>query len=57
MRRIRNRISERDAFTGITDAAIKIEVKMASLEYEKEIYENNMILFKQRVENELQYDV
>lgn len=57
MRRIRNRISEREAFTGITDAAIKIEVKMASLEYEKEIYENNMILFKQRVENELQYDV
>ncbi|WP_349668891.1 diguanylate cyclase [Lacrimispora sp.] len=57
MRRIRNRISERDAFSGITDKAIKIEVKMASLEYEKEIYENNMILFKQRVENELQYDV
>ena len=57
MRRIRNRITERDAFSGITDKAIKIEVKMASLEYEKEIYENNMILFKQRVENELQYDV
>lgn len=57
MRRIRNRISERDAFSGITDKAIKIEVRMASLEYEKEIYENNMILFKQRVENELQYDV
>ena len=57
MRRIRNRISERDSFSGITDKAIKIQIKMASLEYEKEIYENNMILFKQRVENELQYDV
>lgn len=57
MRRIRSRISSQDAFSGITDASIKIEVKMASLEYNKEIYENNMILFKQRVENELQYDV
>lgn len=57
MRRIRNRISQKEAFSGITDAAIKIEVKMASLEYDKKIFENNMILFKQRVENELQYDV
>jgi len=57
MRRIRNRISQKEAFSGITDAAIKIEVKMASLEYDKNIFENNMILFKQRVENELQYDV
>jgi len=57
MRRIRNRISQKEAFSGIADAAIKIEVKMASLEYDKKIFENNMILFKQRVENELQYDV
>lgn len=57
MRRIRSRISQSEAFAGIADKAIKIEVKMASLEYDKEKYENNMILFKQRVENELQYDV
>ena len=57
MRRITSRISQHDAFLNITDAAVKIEVKMASLEYDKEIFENNMILFKQRVENELQYDV
>ena len=57
MRRLHSRISERDAFKGITNAAIKIEVKIASLEYDKAEYGDNMILFKQRVENELQYDV
>lgn len=57
MQRVRSRISEKDAFAGIANASIKIEVKMASLEYDRETYENDMILFKQRVENELQYDV
>lgn len=57
MQRIRSRISEKNAFAGIAGASIKIEVKMASLEYDREAYGNNMILFKQRVENELQYDV
>lgn len=57
MQRVRSRISEKDAFAGIANASIKIEAKMASLEYDRETYENDMILFKQRVENELQYDV
>ena len=57
MRRIKSRLSQRDAFAGITDAAIKIEVRIASLEYNKDTFDNNMILFKQKVENELQYDV
>lgn len=57
MQRVRSRISEKDAFAGIANASIKIEVKMASLEYGRETYGNDMILFKQRVENELQYDV
>lgn len=57
IRRIKSQVSQRDAFAGIADAAIKIEVRIASLEYNKEIFDNNMILFKQKVENELQYDV
>lgn len=57
MRRLRSRISEKDAFKGIANAAIKIEVKIASLEYDKAEHGDNMIVFKQRVENELQYDV
>lgn len=57
VRRIKSRLSQRDAFAGIADAAIKIEVRIASLEYNKDTFDNNMILFKQKVENELQYDV
>lgn len=57
MRRLKSHISEKNAFSGITDAAIKIDVKIASMEYDKEEYGDNMMLFKQRVENELQYDV
>lgn len=57
MRRLKSRISEKNAFSGITDAAIKIDVKIASMEYDKEEYGDNMMLFKQRVEDELQYDV
>ena len=57
MRRIKSRLSQRDAFAGISDAAIKIEVRIASLEYNKDTFNDNMILFKQKVENELQYDV
>lgn len=57
MRRIKSRLSQRDAFAGIADAAIKIEVRIASLEYNKDTFDDNMILFKQKVENELQYDV
>ncbi len=55
--RLRSRISEPDAFSGITANAIKIEVKIASMEYNKEEFGDNMMAFKQRVENELQYDV
>lgn len=57
MRRLKSRISEKDAFSGITEDAIKIDVKIACLEYDKEAFGDNMMLFKQRVENELQYDV
>lgn len=57
MSRIKSRLSQRDAFAGIADTAIKIEVRIASLEYNKDTFNDNMILFKQKVENELQYDV
>jgi GGDEF domain-containing protein len=55
--RLRSRISEPDAFSGIAENAIKIEVKIASMEYSREEFGDNMMSFKQRVENELQYDV
>lgn len=56
-RRIRANVETKDAFAGITDNAIKVEVKMACLQYDKAVYGSDMIMFKQKVENELQYDV
>ena len=55
--RVRANLENREAFAGIADKAIKVEVTIACLEYKKELYGDDMILFKQRVENELQYDV
>lgn len=55
--RIRANIEKRDTFSGITEKSIKVEVKIACLEYDKEKYGSDMIAFKQKVENELQYDV
>lgn len=56
-KRIKAKIEDKEAFKGITDSSIMVEVKIASLQYDKELYGNDMITFKQKVENELQYDV
>ncbi len=55
--RIRANLEKKEAFAGIAEKAIRVEVKIACLEYDKEKYGSDMILFKQKVENELQYDV
>lgn len=55
--RIKARLQEKDAYKGITDSAIRIEVRVACLQYDKETYGSDMIAFKQKVESELQYDV
>lgn len=55
--RIKSRLEDGGAFHGITDSTIQVEVRIACLQYEKEVYGNDMITFKQKVESELQYDV
>lgn len=55
--RIRTNLEKKDAFAGIVERAIRVEAKIACLEYDEEKYGSDMILFKQKVENELQYDV
>lgn len=55
--RIRANLEKKDAFAGIVERAIRVEAKIACLEYDEEKYGSDMILFKQKVENELQYDV
>lgn len=56
-KRIKTKLEAPDAFEGITDDAIQVKVKIAYLEYDTEIYSNDLITFKQKVESELQYDV
>lgn len=56
-RRIRATVEQKDAFKDITGNALRVEVRIACLQYDEETYEGNMVTFKQRVENELQYDV
>jgi len=55
-RRLREKCLERDAFDGIMNQAIKVELKMGILEYDPEKYTNS-IDFTKQTENELQYDV
>lgn len=54
--RLLSAITERNAFEGITDKPIKVEVRIAFLPFDEETIKNP-VEFKQRVENELQYDV
>lgn len=56
-RRIKHKMEDKEAFKDIADTGIMIEVRIACLEYDKELFGNDMITFKQKVENELQYDV
>lgn len=55
-RRIKTNASNTENFYGITERALKIDVRMAYLEYDKEVI-HNAIEFKQKTEYELQYDV
>ncbi len=55
--RIKSAVSNREAFAGITEEAIKVDVKIATMQYSGEEFGEDVILFKQKVENELQYDV
>jgi GGDEF domain-containing protein len=55
--RIRVRLQDQETFSGITDSAILVKVKIAYLEYNEELYGSDMVSYKQKVESELQYDV
>lgn len=54
--RIKNKAHDVTTFEGITNRALKIDLRIAFLEYDKEVI-HNAIEFKQKTENEMQYDV
>lgn len=56
-KRIKSRIENPESFHGIVDSAIRVEVRIACLQYQEEVHGSDLIDFKQKVESELQYDV
>ncbi|BCN29938.1 GGDEF domain-containing protein [Anaeromicropila herbilytica] len=56
-KRIRQKLSEQNAFEQVKNRSIRVEVRIACLEYDKEVYGDDIIQYKQKVESELQYDV
>lgn len=57
IKRILQKVLEKNTFAGIADSAIKVEVKIACVQYDKEQFGDDVIMYKQKVESELQYDV
>lgn len=54
-RRIETACGQKDAFAGILDKAIRVDLRIACVQYEEGI--PNAIEFKHKVDSELQYDV
>ncbi len=54
-KRVEAAFAQRDAFAGIVDSAIRVDLRIACVEYEEGI--TNAIEFKRKVDSELQYDV
>lgn len=54
--RLLNAIGQKDAFAGITDKPVRVEVRIAFAEYDPS-FGTNAIPFFRKVESELQYDV
>lgn len=55
--RIKSRVENPEAFRKIANSAIRVEVRIACLQYDAEVYGKDFVSFKQKVESELQYDV
>lgn len=54
-KRIESACAQRDAFSGIVDNAIRVDLRIACVEYDDGI--GNAIEFKHKADSELQYDV
>ena len=54
--RLRNKLDNEEAFTGISSKPIRVEVKIGYLEYDKEEYQRDARLFLTKVEEEADFD-
>ena len=55
--RLRDRLSDPQAFAGIATSPIRVEVKIGCLQYSKEEYQRDAKLYKKKVEEEVEYDI
>ncbi len=55
--RLRKKLDDVAAFDGIAQTPLRVEVKIGSLQYKKEEFERDAILLKERVEEEVEYDL
>ena len=56
-KRLREKLDDPKWFEGISDKKIRTEVKIGYLQYEKAKYNRNANLFKDDVEEEVEYDL
>ena len=55
--RLRKKLDDPAVFDGIAQSPIRVEVKIGSLQYKKEDFSRDAMLFKERVEEEVEYDI
>lgn len=55
--RLRRKLDNPEIFEGIAPSQIRVEVKIGCLQYNKEEFQRDVMLFKERVEEEVEYDI
>ncbi|MBP5385199.1 MAG: GGDEF domain-containing protein [Lachnospiraceae bacterium] len=55
--RLRGKLDDSAAFDGIAQTPLRVEVKIGCLQYKKEEFQRDAMLFKERVEEEVEYDI
>ncbi len=56
-KRLRGRVENPESFAEVAQSPIRVEVKIGYLQYKKEEFQRDARLFKERVEEEVEYDL
>lgn len=55
--RLRKKLDNPEVFEGVAASPIRVEVKIGCLQYKKDEFQRDAMLFKERVEEEVEYDI
>lgn len=55
--RLRKKLDNPEIFEGVAASPIRVEVKIGCLQYKKEEFQRDAMLYKERVEEEVEYDI